>query len=39
MKSLATYTFPFFFDEWELDVENIRDAWDNKGDIIVGNDV
>ena len=39
MKSLATYTFPFFFDEWELDVKNIRDAWDNKGDIIVGNDV
>ena len=39
MKSLAMYTFPFFFDEWELDVKNIRDAWDNKGDIIVGNDV
>ena len=39
MKSLSTYTFPIFFDEWELDAKNIRDAWDNKGDIVIGNDV
>ena len=39
MKSLSTYTFPIFFDEWELDPVNIRDAWDNKGDIVIGNDV
>lgn len=39
MKSLSTYTFPIFFDEWALDAKNIRDAWDNKGDIVVGNDV
>lgn len=39
LKSLATYTFPLFFDEWGLDAGNIRDAWDNKGDIIIGNDV
>lgn len=39
MKSLATYTFPIFFDEWGLDVRNICDAWDNKGDTVIGNDV
>lgn len=39
MKSLSTYTFPIFFDEWELDAKNITDAWDNKGDIVIGNDV
>lgn len=39
LKSLATYTFHLFFDEWGLDAGNIRDAWDNKGDIIIGNDV
>lgn len=39
LKSLSTYTFPIFFDEWGLDVKNIRDAWDNKGDIVIGNDV
>lgn len=37
--SLSTYTFPIFFDEWELDAKNIRSAWDNKGDIVIGNDV
>lgn len=39
MKSLSSYTFPIFFEEWDLDVKNITSAWDNKGDIIVGNDV
>lgn len=39
MKSLSTYPFPIFFEEWDLDVTNITDAWDNKGDIIIGNDV
>lgn len=37
--SLSTYTFPIFFEEWELDPKNVADAWDNKGDIVVGNDV
>lgn len=37
--SLSTYTFPIFFDEWGLDAKNIRSAWDNKGDIVIGNDV
>ena len=39
MKSLSTYPFPIFFEEWGLDVVNITDAWDNKGDIVIGNDV
>ena len=39
LKSLSTYTFPIFFKEWDLEPKNIRDAWDNKGDIVVGNDV
>jgi virginiamycin A acetyltransferase len=39
LKSLSTYTFPIFYEEWGLDVSNITDAWDNKGDIVIGNDV
>ena len=39
MHSISTYPFPIFFEEWGLDVTNITSAWDNKGDIVVGNDV
>ncbi len=39
LRSLSNYTFPIFFEEWGLDVKNIATAWDNKGDIIIGNDV
>lgn len=39
MTSLSTYPFPLFFEEWGLDMKNVADAWDNKGDIVVGNDV
>ena len=39
MSSLSNYTFPIFFEEWGLDVKNITDAWDNKGDTVIGNDV
>lgn len=39
LKSLSTYTFPIFFDEWELNPKDIASAWNNKGDIIIGNDV
>jgi virginiamycin A acetyltransferase len=39
LRSLSTYTFPIFFEEWGLDRTKVADAWDNKGDIIVGNDV
>lgn len=37
--SLSTYPFPIFFEEWDLPVEDISRAWDNKGDIVIGNDV
>lgn len=39
MKSLSTYPFPIFFEEWDLDPGNVTSAWDNKGDIVIGNDV
>ncbi len=39
MSSLSTYPFPIFYEEWGLDVKDIRNAWDNKGDIVIGNDV
>ena len=39
MHSISTYPFPIFFEEWGLDVTNITSAWDNKGDIVIGNDV
>ncbi|MBD5427147.1 MAG: CatB-related O-acetyltransferase [Treponema sp.] len=38
-RSLSTYPFPIFFEEWGLDAANVADAWDNKGDIVIGNDV
>ena len=39
LKSLSTYTFPLFYEDWELDKANVASAWDNKGDIVIGNDV
>ena len=39
MRSIATYPFPLFFEEWGLDRKNVIDSWDNKGDIVIGNDV
>lgn len=39
MKSLSTYPFPIFFEEWGLDRADVTTAWDNKGDIVIGNDV
>lgn len=39
LKSLSTYTFPLFFEEWGLQKSEVASAWDNKGDIIIGNDV
>lgn len=39
MRSLSNYTFPIFFEEWNLDAKDITSAWDNKGDIMIGNDV
>ena len=37
--SLSTYIFPVLFEEWGLPVEDIPKAWDNKGNIVIGNDV
>lgn len=37
--SLSTYPFPLFFEEWNLNKKDVAEAWDNKGDIIIGNDV
>ena len=39
MTSLSTYPFPLFFEEWGLEKKNVTNAWDNKGDIVVGSDV
>lgn len=39
LKSLSTYTFPLFYEDWSLDKSDVASAWDNKGDIIIGNDV
>lgn len=36
--SLSTYTFPLFYDEWAHGM-GPEAAWDNKGDITIGNDV
>lgn len=38
-RSLANYPFPIFFDEWSLDKKDVTQAWDNKGNIVIGNDV
>lgn len=39
LRSLSTYPFPLFFEEWGLDKAHVAQAWDNKGDITIGNDV
>lgn len=39
LKSMSTYPFPLFFEQWNLDMKNVTDSWDNKGDIVIGNDV
>lgn len=39
LKSLSTYPFPIFYEEWGLDKKHVDSAWDNRGDIVVGNDV
>lgn len=38
LKSLSTYPFPIFGEEWD-NAMDICEAWDNKGDIVIGNDV
>ena len=38
MSSLSTYPFPIFAAEWDENMP-VTEAWDNKGDIVIGNDV
>ena len=37
--SLSTYPFPIFYEAWDLPASEIASAWDNRGDIVIGNDV
>lgn len=39
LASLSTYPFPIFYEEWGLERKDVAKAWDNKGDIVIGNDV
>lgn len=39
MQSLSTYPFPLFWEEYDLDKNDVTQAWDNKGDIVIENDV
>lgn len=39
LSSLSTYTFPLFYEEWDLKQQDVVNSWGNKGDIIIGNDV
>ena len=39
MRSSAAYPFPLFYEEWGLDRGDVANAWDNRGDIVIGNDV
>ena len=39
LSSLSNYPFPIFYEEGGLGKGEITQAWDNKGDITVGNDV
>jgi len=39
LSSLSTYPFPIFYEQWGLNPADVASAWDNKGDIVVGNDV
>ena len=36
LKSLSTYTFPLFYEDWDLEKSDVATAWDNKGDIVIG---
>ncbi len=39
LKSLSTYPFPLFWEEYGLEQKDVTQAWDKKGDIVIGNDV
>lgn len=39
LRSLSNDTFPLFWKEWDLDRKYVCEAWDNNGDIVIGNNV
>ena len=39
LMSLSTYPFPLFFEEWNQNPCDVTKSWNNKGDIVIGNDV
>lgn len=39
LTSASTYPFPIFYEAWGLERGRVTDAWDNRGDIVIGNDV
>lgn len=39
MRALSTYPFPLFFEEWDSPISEVATSWDNKGGIVIGNDV
>lgn len=40
LRSLSTYPFPIFHGEqWGIDISEVASAWDNRGDVVIGNDV
>ena len=39
LASLSTYPFPLFWEEWDLPWSELTQAWDKRGDIVIGNDV
>lgn len=39
LKSLSTYPFPLFWEEYGFEQKDVTQAWDKKGDIVIGNDV
>ena len=39
LRSLSTYPFPIFYEAWDTPVSEITEAWDNRGDIVIGSDV
>lgn len=36
--SLSNYVFPIFYEEWDHGMQ-VTEAWDRRGDIVIGNDV
>ena len=39
LRSLSTYPFPIFYEAWGPPGSAVSSAWDNRGDIVSGNDV